>query len=108
MRTNQVPPRSNLDSKGRIASGKDGATFDESRELDRARPLQRVPLNRSIALGPVKSVARAALPEGHPGREVILVLPDEMPNRDFDVIIPTLLRLLRTRVEPRLFPPLEP
>jgi hypothetical protein len=36
---------------------------------------------------------------GHPGREAILAQPDELDVATFDGLFPTLIRLLRLRME---------
>jgi hypothetical protein len=53
----------------------------------------------SIDLRPAKAaVAEGALP-GHPGREALLVQPDEVDAATFDALFPSLIRLLRLRME---------
>lgn len=46
------------------------------------------------------ALAKATVAEdfapGHPGREALLALPDQVSERNFDETFPLLLRLLRT------------
>ena len=49
----------------------------------------------SVRLDRAKSAASASFPPGHPGREAILALQDEIPEREFDAIFPSLVRFLR-------------
>ena len=53
--------------------------------------LARVDLRHS------KSAAAESIPPGHPGREALLSQPDEMEEKAFDLLLPSLLRLLRLR-----------
>ncbi len=46
----------------------------------------------------VKSHVERTLPPGHPGREAVLALPDQMDEAAYDAALPILLRLLRLRV----------
>ncbi len=50
---------------------------------------------RSIRLADAKTAASEDLPPGHPGREALLALSDELSEREFDAIFPTLVRLLK-------------
>jgi hypothetical protein len=45
-----------------------------------------------------ESVTRDLQP-GHPGREAILAQPDELDVAAFDALFPSLVRLLRLRME---------
>lgn len=49
-----------------------------------------------IDLGPTKAAIAGDFPPGHPGREALLALPDEIPESRFDAIFPILVRLLKT------------
>lgn len=53
-----------------------------------------------VRLDRAKEEARRFLPDGQPGRETLLALPDEMPEATFDALVPTLIRLLRLRATP--------
>lgn len=53
----------------------------------------------SIDLRSAKTVTAEGLPPGHPGREAILAQPDELDIATFDGLFPTLIRLLRMRME---------
>jgi hypothetical protein len=46
-----------------------------------------------------KSAAAESLPPGQPGREAVLFQPDEMEEAAFDLLFPSLVRLLRLRTE---------
>ncbi|MCI4327126.1 MAG: hypothetical protein L3K16_05780 [Thermoplasmata archaeon] len=50
-----------------------------------------------IDLREPKSEATRTLPPGHPGREALLAQPDLLPIAEFDALIPTLIRMLRSR-----------
>lgn len=53
------------------------------------------PLKIDLAMAKVE-VTRGLAP-GHPGREALLALPDELEATAFDAIFPSILRLLRLR-----------
>ena len=50
-----------------------------------------------VDLRNVKRTATEGYPPGHPGREAILVQPDELEQTTFDALLPSLLKLLRIR-----------
>jgi hypothetical protein len=50
-----------------------------------------------VDLRPAKASASQGLEPGQPGREMLAALPDEVDASEFDVVAPTLLRLLRAR-----------
>ena len=50
-----------------------------------------------IDLACSKAAAAEGLPPGHPGRETLLTQPDEMEEAAFDLLFPSLVRLLRLR-----------
>jgi hypothetical protein len=45
----------------------------------------------------VKAHVERTLPPGHPGREAVMALPDQMDEAAYDAAFPILLRLLRLR-----------
>lgn len=49
----------------------------------------------TVRLRAAKSAVAEDFEPGHPGREVLLALADEVPERDFDALFPVLIRLLR-------------
>ena len=50
-----------------------------------------------VDLRSAKSLLARELRPGHPGREAVLALPDELEVTAFDGLFPSLLRLLRLR-----------
>lgn len=50
-----------------------------------------------VRLDRVKEEARQSLLPGQPGREAILAMPDEISEAEFDLLVPTWIRLLRLR-----------
>lgn len=50
-----------------------------------------------VDLRPAKAEAIRVQEPGQPGRELLMALPDEIGASEFDVLVPTLLRLLRAR-----------
>jgi hypothetical protein len=50
-----------------------------------------------LRLDRVKDEARRSLPPGHPGREALLCSPDEVSEAEFDILLPTWIRLLRLK-----------
>jgi hypothetical protein len=56
-----------------------------------ARPDRRVKLEHS------KAEATRSLLAGNPGREALLCAPDEISQDEFDLLVPTWIRLLRLR-----------
>lgn len=50
-----------------------------------------------IRLNGPKEEARRSLRPGHPGREALLLASDEIPEAEFEVLLPTWIRLLRMR-----------
>jgi hypothetical protein len=53
--------------------------------------------DRKIDLRPVKEEARRSLPQGSAGREALLCAQDEVTEAEFNVLIGTWIRLLRSR-----------
>lgn len=52
-----------------------------------------------VKMGHAKSEALRFLPAGHPGREALVYAPDELSEEEFDILVPTWIRLLRLRAE---------
>lgn len=48
-----------------------------------------------VRLSDAKAAASEDLPPGHPGREALLALRDEVSEREFDAIFPSLVRFLK-------------
>ena len=53
---------------------------------------------RRVNLAPAKGAVAEELAPGHPGREALLALPDEVPATQFDAVFPLLVRLLKAPV----------
>lgn len=51
---------------------------------------------RTVRLVAAKRGIAVEFPPGHPGREAILALPDEISAGQFDAVFPLLVRLLKT------------
>lgn len=49
----------------------------------------------TVRLAAAKSAAAQDIEPGHPGREALLALPDEISEREFDAIFPSLVRFLK-------------
>ena len=49
----------------------------------------------TVDLGRVKSSVASDFAPGHPGRELVLNLPDRISEREFDALFPSLVRVLR-------------
>jgi hypothetical protein len=45
----------------------------------------------------IKAHVERTLPPGHPGREAVLALPDQMDEASFDAVSPFIIHLLRLR-----------
>jgi hypothetical protein len=50
-----------------------------------------------VRMDRAKAEAQSCLPPGHPGREAILVSDDELSEAEFDLLVPTWIRLLRLK-----------
>jgi hypothetical protein len=57
--------------------------------------------NSKIDLRTAKAAVREALDPGHPGRELMLSLEDEVEVDTFDLAWPVLVKLLRLRMAAR-------
>ncbi len=51
----------------------------------------------TVDLSPAKASVASGLPPGHPGRELLLSLPDRISEREFDALFPSLLRVLKLK-----------
>lgn len=49
----------------------------------------------TVCLRSAKAAAAEDFPLGHPGREALLALPDNLPEGEFYAILPSLIRLIR-------------
>ncbi len=45
-----------------------------------------------------KASVTSDFPAGHPGRELLLSLPDHLSEREFDALFPSLVRVLKVRM----------
>ncbi len=51
----------------------------------------------TVDLTPAKAVVSQSFAPGHPGRELLLTLPDRISEREFDALFPSLVRVLRVQ-----------
>jgi hypothetical protein len=92
---------------GDVAAGTLRKVWQAVRPPSRHEPLARGTLQdvaggvrvMPIRLDLVKAEALRSLPPGHPGREAILCVADQVSDAEFDALIPTWIKLLRLKVD---------